>query len=104
MRSAVALWVSAVLLLSSGCGGRVDGPTEADGGAPGSSSSHTDDDAGADGGAGGGSDDFPVCPADPPSVGAGCASPDQGCSYVTIGGGCTAFRCDGTWKSAPEGC
>jgi hypothetical protein len=80
------------LLFFLACGGRVEGPADEDAG-----SSHSSE-------GGSSADVFPVCPAEPPTVGAACASPNQGCRYVTIGGGCAAYACDGTWRNAPEGC
>jgi hypothetical protein len=77
-----------VLALASACGGRVIPPRE-DGG--GSTS---------------GSGAFPICPANPPEIGAPCSSIGQGCRYETGGRGtCAAYACtDGTWRDAPEGC
>jgi hypothetical protein len=48
---------------------------------------------------------FPVCPAEPPRVGAACSSPGEGCKYVTLQGACEAYACEeAKWRDAPEGC
>jgi hypothetical protein len=56
------------------------------------------------------SNDFPVCPAEPPTVGAACTLPPiPGCAYpvreATSVWTCAGFVCDrtGHWKKAP-GC
>ncbi len=104
MRSAIT-W--AVLFVVVGCGGRiwsVDGGT---GTASGQGAAASGDDSGDDSAAG---QDFGVCPPTPPTVGASCAPPGNGCAYVEQNGamtqGCQAFLCDATghWQPASGGC
>jgi len=102
-----------LLLLVTACGGRLE---TTDGGTPESSSSSGSSSGGGSGSGGnsgsgggsGGTNDFPVCPADPPTVGTSCspAGSSQGCAYVGPGTSCQAFVCDasGEWKVAPQGC
>ena len=91
-------WLSFVLLIA--CGGRV--ATTGEDGGPSASASSAYDDAG-------GSNDFPICPPDPPAVGSACTIPsDQGCAYVVLSATttCKAFVCDssGHWQGAMGGC
>ncbi len=48
---------------------------------------------------------FGTCPAEAPSAGDSCVTPDQGCVYLAAGT-CQAFVCEdsGQWKSSSTGC
>jgi hypothetical protein len=93
-----ALALLTLALLATACGGRLEAP---DGGTSSSGSSGGTSSGGSSGGG-----DFPVCPSQPPAIGASCspAGSTAGCAYLS--GTCESFVCDGSghWQSSTEGC